>query len=114
MIVFVLCILAAFRIDQENQLSDTKQAFLIQCEQSNDLRKSLNKQGAVNKNFFIQAAESREAQAKIAEAKGLEAEAELNRTTAEGYRKSAAAYQPFSGIDCEKSYSTGQTIYIKI
>lgn len=112
MIVFVVTVVAAFNLMQEQRLADTEKAQLAACERGNTLRKQLNLRGEVVQKFFQEAANTRKVQGDIATSQGKVEEAAINYNASDSYQRSADAYTPLKFVDCEKSFASGKTVFI--
>lgn len=110
-LIFFLVGLSTIYIVQRDNIEQAKQAALSGCERGNEFRRQVNERGDVTRQFMIDAAISREKQAKIAREQGRLHEAEVNASTARGYRLQAKAFKDLLYIDCVASYNAQHTVY---
>jgi hypothetical protein len=110
-IIFVLVGLITVYVVQSDNIAEARLAAITACERGNELRRQINERGDVTRQFMIDAAKSREHQARISRKKGNEAEAVVNETTAAGYRIQAKAFKDLRYVACEASYDHQYTIY---
>ena len=109
--LFMLVIVAAIYISEENAIENTKIAQLQTCERVNLLRVDLNKKSEIVRQFFLDAAAARKQDALMSKRLGDLESWRKNKATSESYAKSARDYKALRYTNCLETYKQKKTVY---